>query len=138
MKAYSWQDLRLGLRESFEVEVTLAMVDLFGTLSGDDNPLHQDAAYARGAGFADRVVYGMLTASFYSRLVGVHLPGERALLQGIDIHFLKPVYIGERLTVRGEVQHLNEAYRQAQLVAEIVDDQEQLRSKAKIRVGIRD
>jgi 3-hydroxybutyryl-CoA dehydratase len=137
MNDYRWEDLDAGLAASFSVEITDGMLASFRTLSGDSNPLHCDAEYARRAGFAGVVVPGLLAASFYSALVGVHLPGKSCLLHGIDILFSKPVYSGDQLTVSGEISHLNQACRQAEIRARIQNGAGTVSSKAKIRVGVR-
>src|SRR5580698_8497441 len=111
MNDYRWEDLILGLHEQFEVPLTEEMMAAFATMSGDLNPLHTDEQFARQYGFRGRVAFGMLTSSLYSRLVGVHLPGKRALLHGIDLEFKGPAYVGDILIVSGDVDFLNEAYR---------------------------
>ena len=78
----------------------------------------------------------MLTSSFYSTLVGVYLPGKSCLLQGIDIQFSKPVYVGDNLTISGEVVYINEAFRQIEIKGKIVNQHNQKVSKATIKVGI--
>ena len=87
MKKYNFEDLYIGLKEEFEVIVTEEKMKQFEKLSGDINPLHLNEEYAKSKNMDGRVVYGMLTSSFYSTLVGVYLPGEKCLLQGIDISF---------------------------------------------------
>ncbi|MGE4297509.1 MAG: MaoC family dehydratase [Desulfovibrionaceae bacterium] len=138
MNRYTLADMRVGLAHSFEVTVTEAMLDAFCGLSGDVNPLHTDADEARRRGFPDRVAYGMLTASFYSTLVGVHLPGERALLHGVDAAFTGPVHPGDTLTVRGEVSYVNEAYGQIEIKARVVNQHGKTVSRAKIKAGVHD
>jgi len=136
MNDYRWQDLSVGLAAGFDVLVTAEMLDNFAALSGDRNPLHMDAAFAEAEGFPGRVVFGMLTASFYSRLVGVHLPGKRALLHGIDVEFKRPAHIGDRLSVCGEISHLSDACRRIEIRARIVNQNGNTISKAMIRVGL--
>ena len=100
--------------------------------------MHFDAAYAQRAGFRDRVAYGMLTSTLYSRLVGMYLPGELCLLHGIQIDMISPAFVGDSLVVEGEVVHLSEAFRRIELRASVSRDDGQVISKAKIRVGLRD
>jgi 3-hydroxybutyryl-CoA dehydratase len=138
MNAYRWEDLQLGLRESFAVVVTAEMLAAFTELSGDNNPLHTDLNYAHRQGHPAAVVYGMLTSSFYSRLVGVHLPGKYALLQGIDLHFSAPAYINETLRVAGEIVFRSNAYKRLEVGASIRNADGKLVSKALIRVGVLD
>ncbi len=136
MNELRWADLHEGLEREFEATITLEMMDAFRVLSGDSNPLHVDPAFALSAGHPGVVVFGLLTSALYSQLVGVHLPGRFALLHGLDLDFVKPVYVGERLVVRGEIIHLTEAYQRVEMRARIENASGQLVSRAKIRAGL--
>ena len=133
---YRWEQLQLGTSAQFEVVLTSEMMAAFAALSGDRNPLHMDDGFAKNAGYTDCVVFGMLTASFYSTLVGMYLPGKYALLHGVEAYFHAPSYVGDTLMVSGAVSFLNEAYRRLELKAKIVNQNGVLISKAKIRVGL--
>lgn len=108
MNRYGFEDLSIGMKESFSREVTADMVENFCRMTGDVNPLHTDEEFARGKGFKDRVVYGLLTTSFLSTLAGVYLPGERSLIREVDVKMKKPVFVGDVLTVTGEVESIRE------------------------------
>jgi len=136
MNKYKFDDITVGLEEYFNVKVNADKLDKFLEISGDINPLHTDTEYAKSNGFLDKVVYGMLTSSFYSTLVGVYLPGKYCILQGIDIQFSKPVYIGETLKIIGKVSYINEAYRQIEIKAIIKNTNDKKVSKATIKVGV--
>ena len=138
MNKYTIGDIYLGLNHSFQIELDKEKVDSFLQLSGDTNPLHVNAAYAMSKGFKDRVVYGMLVSAFYSTLVGLYIPGEYAILHGIDIQFSKPAFIGDKLSVYGEVSYINEAYKQIEIRAYIKNQDSVKISKALIKVGIID
>ena len=135
MNSYSWDELSVGLRHGFDVTVTEAMMQRFLEQTGDVNPLHLDPEYARGQGFDGPVVYGLLTSSFFSTLVGVHLPGRKALFQGLNVSFLRPVYVGMPLHVSGEITFLSPAYRRIEIAASITANGEQM-CKAKILAGL--
>ncbi|MDE3106055.1 MAG: MaoC family dehydratase [Acidobacteriota bacterium] len=136
MNHYTWSDLSLGMQAQFEVTLQASMLDAFAALSGDTNPLHQDEQIARQRGFPGRVAFGMLTSAFYSQLAGVHLPGSNCLLHGIDIEFRNPAFVGDTLTVSGEITFLNEAYHRLEIKAAIRNQQGKPISKAVIRAGI--
>ena len=138
MNNYKFVDIHVGLEESFSVRVKSEKLDKFLKISGDINPLHTDTEYSKSKGFSDRVVYGMLTSSFFSTLVGVYLPGKYCLLQGIDIQFSKPVYIDNILTITGKVSYINEAYKQIEIKAIIINQDNEKVSKATIKVGVMD
>jgi 3-hydroxybutyryl-CoA dehydratase len=135
MKEYRWSDLHVGLKHGFEATFFAEAATAFATLSGDVNPLHVDVEYAVGAGFPGPVLFGMLTSSLYSRLVGVYLPGKFALLNGIDIDFSAPCYSGDQLRVEGEIIFLSEAFHRLEIKATIHKEDGKLVSKAIIRVG---
>jgi|TARA_B110000091_G_C13678350_1_gene416805 3-hydroxybutyryl-CoA dehydratase len=138
MNEYKLSNIKIGLEESFSVVIDSSKLDKFLDISNDLNPLHVDNAYAKEKGFDGRVVYGLLTASFYSTLVGVHLPGKYCILQSIDTQFLKPVYIGETLTISGKISYINEAFKQIEIQATIVNQNGQKVSKATIKTGLID
>ena len=138
MNEYKFSDIEIGLEESFEVRIDASMMDKFLDISNDINPLHVDSNYAKEKDFPGRVVYGLLTSSFYSTLVGVHLPGKHCILQGIDIQFSKPVYIGDALKISGKVSYINEAYKQIEIRAFITNQNNEKVSKATIKTGVLD
>ena len=138
MNEYKFSDIEIGLEESFEVKIDASKMDKFLDISNDINPLHVDSNYAKKKGFPGRVVYGLLTSSFYSTLVGVHLPGKHCILQGIDIQFSKPVYIGDTLKISGKVSYINESYKQIEIRASITNQNNEKISKATIKTGVLD
>ena len=138
MNKYTISDLAAGLKESFEVTIDESIMDKFLDISNDTNPLHIDSQYAVSKGFRAKVVYGLLTSSYYSTLVGVHIPGKYCILQGIDIQFSRPVYIGDTLRVSGEVVYINNAYKQIEIKAFITNQESLKVSKATIKVGLID
>lgn len=110
MNKYRFDEITIGLKEQFEVTITNQMLEMFGQISGDNNPLHQNEKFAISKGYPGRVAYGMLTASFLSTLAGVYLPGEDSLIHSVEVKFTKPVFIGDIITVIGEVVEINEHF----------------------------
>ena len=135
MNNYKFEDLKIGMSESFTVTITEEMMDSFLNLSGDENPLHVDKEFALSQGYSDRVVYGLLTTSFISKLVGVLLPGRYCLLQGIELKYSKPVYVGDILIVRGVVDELHESVQRLSLKVEIINQDEKKVVKGKVEIG---
>ena len=106
---YKFDDITIGLTKEFSVEITESMVDNFAELSGDYNELHMDENYASTTSFGKRICHGMLLTSFFSRLVGMSIPGKNALYFSQSINFQSPCFIGDRIIVRGEVTEKSES-----------------------------
>jgi acyl dehydratase len=81
-----------------------ADIDRFAALSGDENPLHMDGAYARDHGFQGRVVHGFLLGAKVSALVGMILPGRRCLLLDYELSHPNPIYAGDDVHISAEVR----------------------------------
>jgi 3-hydroxybutyryl-CoA dehydratase len=136
MQEYLFSDIKIGLKHSFESEIDEVRMQNFLEISGDNNPMHIDTEYAKSKGMIGKVVYGMLTSSFYSTLVGVYLPGKFALLHSIEVQFSKPVFIGDKLVIIGEVSSINETFRQIEVKAYILNQNSEKISRAKIKIGL--
>ena len=136
LKCYHFDDIvENETNASFEVTVTSEMMDQFLAISGDINPMHIDSDYAKSNGYDGKLVYGMMTASFYSTLVGVYLPGKYCILQELETSFYNPVYIGDVLTIKGVATEKNAVLRRIEITAKIVNRSGKRISKAKIMVG---
>jgi acyl dehydratase len=69
-------------------------------LSGDDNPLHWDPAFAKRAGFERPILHGLCTYGFATRaVVGAACKGNPDRLRSISARFSAVVYPGQRLDV---------------------------------------
>ena len=136
MQEYLIKDIKIGLKHSFEVEITDVQMQLFLEISGDNNPMHLDSIYAKSKGMKEKIVYGMLTSSFYSTLAGVYIPGKYALLHSIDIRFVNPVFIGDKLIVEGVVTFVHELFHQIEVKATIRNQRNEKISGAKIKIGV--
>ena len=106
---YKFDDITIGLTKEFSIEITESMVDNFAEFSGDYNELHMDGDYASTTSFGKRICHGMLLTSFFSRLVGMSIPGKNALYFSQSINFQSPCFIGDRIIVRGEVTENSES-----------------------------
>lgn len=135
---FRFADLKVGQSETLgqDINITAEMLSMFKDLSGDVSPCHVDEQFSASKGFKGKVVYGMLSASFFSTLVGVFLPGKYALFQKADIDFCKPVYVGDILTVSGKITEMSAAVKQITIKAEIRNQNGERVSKAMLEVGL--
>lgn len=138
MNAYLYEEIQIGQTEKFEVAVTDKMLDQFLAITGDVNPLHNDADFAAQKGHPDKVAFGMLTASFLSTLAGVYLPGRYSLIHEVEVKFAKPVYAGDKLTVSGTVTEKNDTFRLFWMKVTITNQKGEKVLRGKMRVGVLD
>ena len=103
LNEYSYDDIFIGQKESFMIKITESMVQTFSNFSGDLNPLHMDTKFAKSSSFKKRIVHGMLLSTFFSQLIGMHLPGKNALYFSQTLNFRSPCYIDDEIEVVGEV-----------------------------------
>lgn len=138
MNQYKLEDIKVGMIETFKVQITEDMQNNFRKISGDINPMHSDVNFAKEKGFDQVLVFGMLTASFFSTLVGVYLPGENCLFQECkDIRFHSPVFIGDELEVKGEVIEIDERFKRITIKAIIRNQDNKKVCSGKLIAGVR-
>ena len=102
----SIDDLQIGMSAELTWRVEESELDQFASLSGDINPMHVDAAYARERGFENRVAHGFLLGSRVSAFIGTLIPGRRCLLLEESLAFPNPIYPGDQIRISGQVVEL--------------------------------
>ena len=105
----------------FAVSVEAQDVAEFARLSGDQNPLHVDPAYARTTTFGQPLVPGALLIGLLSRVLGMYIPGRRCVLLSVRANFPKPLFYPSRVQVSGELAHFDER-RQVGIVRVTITD----------------
>jgi 3-oxoacyl-[acyl-carrier protein] reductase len=101
----SFEEIAVGDTAQIERTISKESVEAFAQLSGDWNPLHTDAVYAKTTEFGRPVAHGVLLASYVSTLIGMHLPGPGALWAEQHFRWLAPVFAGDHLRVGLRVTH---------------------------------
>lgn len=136
MNEYRFDEIAEGQKESFSVTITEEMIESFRALTGDVNPLHQDADYAKEKGYPDKVCFGMLTASFLSTMAGVYMPGKYSLIQSVEVKFSKPVFAGDEICFTGKVSEKNDTFRFIKLKVDGVNQNGEKKLKAVMQIGV--
>lgn len=139
MNCYHYDEIRIGQEESFSFQITGEKVQAFCSITGDENPLHTDAVYARSKGYQDKVAYGMLTASFLSTLAGLYLPGKYSLIHSVEVKFPNAVYAGSAIfTIRGKVTEKNDLFKLLKIKVNITDQNDVCVCRGVMKVGVMD
>lgn len=102
MTVFFFEDLELGQKAKLRRTVTAGDIDLFASVTGDNNPVHLDEAYAATTPFGTRVAHGMLSAGYISAVLGTVLPGPGAIYLSQSLNFRRPVKPGD--VVESEVE----------------------------------
>jgi acyl dehydratase len=104
---YTFDELSTGMRASLSHTVTPEDVVRFADVTGDRNPIHVDAEFARASAFGRPIAHGMFGASLISAVMGTKLPGPGNLYMEQSLRFKKPVFIGDTLTAAVEITNLD-------------------------------
>jgi 3-hydroxybutyryl-CoA dehydratase len=86
--------------------ITEADIALFSAVSGDWNPIHNDAAFAARGPFGTRVAHGLLLVAMMTGMAPIS--GEAVVaLYGFDrVRFTNPVALGDTITYTSKIAGL--------------------------------
>lgn len=103
MGGKSVDDIPIGLSTRFSKTVSESDVYLFAGITGDLDPNHVNEEFCRGTSLGHRVAHGALIVGYMSAASSRILEDfDRPMVSvGYDrIRFLKPVYLGDTITVQ--------------------------------------
>ncbi len=106
---------------SFSRVITEENLARYIELSRDNHPLHTSVEFAHKYGFKKNIVPGMLVATCFSELVGVHLPDRNYFYLSQTLTFHHPLYVGTMITVSAMTEHISETTGIATLKSKITD-----------------
>ena len=87
----------------------------YANASGDQNPIHQDEAFAKSVGLPDVIAHGMWTMGAAGAVVE-EWAGDGGRVVEFGTRFTKPIVVpqgGSQIEVRGVVKSLDEQSRRA-------------------------
>ena len=115
MRGKTYDEIKVGDVASFSKTITEADIHSFSAVTADFNPIHVDEVYATtsslGQKMGGRIAQGMLSASLFSTLVGMYIPGKGALNVSQTCNFKLPVKIGDTITAQSTVLEKMEKFR---------------------------
>ncbi|HWQ62037.1 MAG TPA: MaoC family dehydratase [Negativicutes bacterium] len=98
----SFAEINVGDKASMTKTVSEHDVYTFAGVTGDFNPVHVNAEFAKTTMFKERIAHGMLSAGFISAVLGTSLPGMNTIYLGQELSFKAPVKIGDTVTATVE------------------------------------
>jgi phosphate acetyltransferase len=96
---FVFSEIKLGQSARLLRTLTMEDISAFAAVSGDTNPAHLDSVYANDTLFHGVIAHGMWSGALISALLGTQFPGPGTIYQDQVLHFVKPVRVGDTLTV---------------------------------------
>lgn len=115
-------ELQVADSVSQAVTFTTELREAFHQLANDNAPVHGDADFARARGYDAPILQGLCVTSRFSRLIGMYLPGESAVVESLTFKFRKPVYEGRLVEYRVEVTRMLRALQVVRLRLTVESD----------------
>ena len=99
----TYDELVVGQSARLLRTLSTSDIQAFAAVSGDTNPTHLNAEYANHMLSQGVVAHGMWGGALISALLGTRFPGPGTIYVSQDLHFVRPVRIGDTLTVTATV-----------------------------------
>ncbi len=112
---YSYDQLEIGMSDSFTKTITETDVYLFAGISGDFNPMHVNEEFAKLTPFGTRIAHGALPQSLIAPVLGMKLPGLGTVALEITCRFKAPTRFGDTVTAVATVSEKLEKRRWVRL-----------------------
>jgi phosphate acetyltransferase len=118
----TFDELKVG--DTAELKRTLRQqdIELFAVTSGDVNPAHVDANFAKTDMFHQVIAHGMWGGALISAVLGTELPGPGTIYLDQSLKFRRPVGLGDTVTVRVKVREKIPEKKRVILDCECVKD----------------
>lgn len=100
-------------------------ITLFAILSGDVNPAHLDEKYAQESIFQKVIAHGMWSGALISAVLGTQLPGPGTIYLNQSLRFLRPIGVGDTVTVTVTVAELSPHNHRVKLDCQVVNQNAQ-------------
>ena len=117
----TYDEIVIGQTARMSRQLTIGDIQAFAAVSGDTNPAHLDAEYANDTIFHGVIAHGMWSGALISALLGTEFPGPGTIYINQDLHFIRPVRIGDTLTVTVTVNDKDDAKKRLTLDCLIVN-----------------
>jgi len=102
-RVFEAADLKMGLQATFERQIGAEDLAAFAALSGDHNPMHVDAEYARTTNYERVFAHGAFQVALASTMAGMYLPGRNVVVGSYHSRFPAPLFVPAVVRVQGEI-----------------------------------
>lgn len=116
---HTYGELEVGQSAQLKRTLTPQDIQAFAAVSGDTNPAHLDPEYANDTLFHGVIAHGMWGGALISALLGTEFPGPGTIYLQQDLHFTRPVRIGDTLTASVTVVSKDDASQRVELDCQV-------------------
>ena len=117
----TFDELSIGQSKRLFRTLSLDDIKAFAAVSGDTNPAHIDPEYANDTMLHGVVAHGMWGAGLISALLGTKFPGPGTIYVDQVLHFVRPVRVGDTLSVVATVVSKNEENKHVQMDCQVTN-----------------
>jgi acyl dehydratase len=96
----TFDELSIGDEASLSRTLAWRDIELFAAMSGDVNPAHVDAEFAKNDMFHRIIAHGMWGGALISTVLGTELPGPGTIYLSQSLEFRHPIGLGDTVTVK--------------------------------------
>ena len=118
---HTYDELAIGQSAQLVRRLSAEDIQAFAAVSGDTNPAHLDPEYANDTLFHGVIAHGMWGGALISALLGTEFPGPGTIYLQQDLHFTRPVRIGDTLTATVTVVSKEDKHHRVDLDCQVVN-----------------
>lgn len=107
MVSQALETFEIGKKVYLEFSITKDELKAFAELSGDYNPIHQDANFAHSQGYSGPIVFGALLVAKLSQIIGLSLPGPKGVWSSLQIDFKSALLVNELAMLEVELTQIS-------------------------------
>ncbi len=136
LESRTYDEIAVGDTSSLTRILHAEDIQLFAVMTGDINPAVVDAEFAQGGMFREVIAHGMWSASLISTVLGTQFPGPGTILIRQSLRFVRPVTIGDRVTVSVTVKELYPHNHHVNFACACTNQHGQIVVEGEVEVGV--
>ncbi|PID94685.1 MAG: dehydrogenase [Bacteroidales bacterium] len=113
--------LKLGDKYTHKFSYTQEDVELFAKVTGDNNPIHVDAEFAKNTPFGRPIMHGFLSSAVFSTVFGTLFPGQGTIYMSQEMKFKAPMFVDTEYIAEFEVINHNAEKHSGIISCKVVD-----------------
>lgn len=115
----------INIGDTFDHTFSFTQEDVisFAKVTGDNNPVHLDEAYAASTIFKRPIIHGMLGATVFSKVFGTIFPGEGTIYLNQNLQFMRPMLVDTNYTAHFEVLEIDREKHRATINTSVLNEE---------------